>query len=53
MAYKEKETDRSAWCSSCAFELSTHSCHAATSFMRPAVGCGNSYLQQSSATQHI
>lgn len=35
---------RTAWCSSWAMELLTHSCHAEMSFFCPEEGAGNSYL---------
>lgn len=36
---------RTAWCSSCAMELLTHSCHAVISFFWPEDGAGSSYLE--------
>lgn len=38
---------RTAWCSSCAMELLTHSCHAVMSFFCPEEGAGSSYLKRS------
>lgn len=40
---------RTAWCSSCAMELLTHSCHAVMSFFCPEDGAGSSYLERSAA----
>lgn len=37
---------RTAWCSSWAIELFTHSCHAEMSFFCPEEGAGNSYLRK-------
>jgi len=40
-----------AWCSSCAIELSTLSCHAPRSFLWAAPGWGSSYLRETQPLQ--
>lgn len=41
------------WCSNWASELSTHSCHALTSFFCAAPGWGSSYLRNHKSTSHL